>query len=107
MDFPVTITCTLQGSSVTQGNPVTFTAKTFAVQLYIHYHFILFYSSSDHQENDLISAPVIENPEHQTMWYSKYFLGKFHHNYVGQDSEKSTYVLSVVEEKSFGKLIPM
>ena len=62
---------------------------------------------SDHQENDLISVPVIENPEHQTMWYSKYFLGKFHHNYVGQDSEKSPYVLSVVEEKSFGKLISM
>jgi len=59
--------------------------------------------SSDPQENDLISAPVIENPEHQTMWYSKYFLGKFHHNYVGQDGDKSTYVLSVVEEKSFGK----
>ena len=32
MDFPVMIICTLQGSSVTQGNPVTFTAKTFAVQ---------------------------------------------------------------------------
>jgi len=31
MDFPVKIACTLQGSSVTQGNPVTFTAKTFAV----------------------------------------------------------------------------
>ena len=50
-------------------------------------------------------APVIENPEHQTLWYSKYFLGKFHHNYVGQDSEKSTYVLSVVEEKSYGKIL--
>ena len=46
---------------------------------------------------------MIENPEHQTMWYSKYFLGKFHHNYVGQDNEKSPFVLSVVEEKSFGK----
>lgn len=52
-----------------------------------------YFSSSDPQENDLISAPVIENPEHQTMWYSKYFLGKFHHNYVGQDGDKSTYVL--------------
>ena len=29
--FPVIITCTLQGFSVTQGNPVTFTANTFAV----------------------------------------------------------------------------
>ena len=46
---------------------------------------------------------MIENPEHQTLWYSKYFLGKFHHNYVGQDNEKSPFVLSVVEEKSFGK----
>ena len=33
MDFPMIITCTLQGSSVTQGNPVTFTAKTFAVYI--------------------------------------------------------------------------
>ena len=49
------------------------------------------------------SAPVIENPEHQTLWYSKYFLGKLHHNHVGQDFDKSTYVLSVVEERSFGK----
>ena len=30
-DIPIITTCTLQGSSVTQGNPVTFTAKTFAV----------------------------------------------------------------------------
>ena len=33
VDFPVIFTCTLQGSSVTQGNPVTFTTITFAVQL--------------------------------------------------------------------------
>ena len=30
-DFPMTSACTLQGSSVTQGNPVTFTTKIFAV----------------------------------------------------------------------------
>ena len=36
MDFPLIITWTLQGSSVTQGNPVTFTAKTFAVYLCRH-----------------------------------------------------------------------
>ena len=29
--FPVISKCTLQGSSGTQGNPVNFTAKTFAV----------------------------------------------------------------------------
>ena len=29
--FPVISTCTLQGFSGTQGNPVTFTANTFAV----------------------------------------------------------------------------
>ena len=34
--FPVIVTCTLQGSSVTQGNPVRFTAKTFAVQSSLH-----------------------------------------------------------------------
>jgi len=65
------------------------------------------FCSSEHQDpvntDDAFSLPVIENPEHQTLWYSKYFLGKFHHNYVGQDNEKSPFVLSVVEEKSFGK----
>ena len=40
--------------------------------------------------------PVLENPEHQTKWYSRYFLGKFHRNYVGQDATdaKSIYALS-------------
>ena len=31
IDFPLKITWTLQGFSVTQGNPVIFTANTFAV----------------------------------------------------------------------------
>lgn len=31
MDFPVHVTCILQGFSVIQGNPVTFTTKIFAV----------------------------------------------------------------------------
>ncbi len=45
---------------------------------------------------DLISStPVLENPEHQTKWYYKYFLGKLHKNYVGQDAEtKANYALS-------------
>ena len=50
---------------------------------------------------------MLENPEHQTLWYCKFFLGKYHYNFVGQetngDGEKSTYVLSLVEEISFGK----
>ena len=64
-------------------------------------------SSVDRQESiDIPSTPVLENPEHQTLWYCKYFLGKYHYNFVGQelnDGEKSTYVLSLVEEISFGK----
>eukprot|EP00094_Tigriopus_californicus_P010862 TCALIF_10477-PA protein Name:"Similar to GARNL3 GTPase-activating Rap/Ran-GAP domain-like protein 3 (Gallus gallus)" AED:0.13 eAED:0.13 QI:0/0.55/0.5/0.9/1/1/10/449/994 len=54
---------------------------------------------------DVSSTPVLENPDHQTKWYYKYFLGKFHQNYVGQDTEKNTYVLSVLKEKSFGKTL--
>ena len=62
------------------------------------------FSSIDRQESlELTSTPVLENPEHQTLWYSKYFLGKVHYNFVGQDNEKSPIVLSVVEERSFGK----
>ena len=65
------------------------------------------HSSVDRQESiDIPSTPVLENPEHQTLWYCKYFLGKYHYNFVGQeinDGEKSTYVLSCVEEISFGK----
>ena len=49
----------------------------------------------------------MENPEHHTLWYCKFFLGKYHYNFVGQevnsDGEKSIYVLSLVEEISFGK----
>ena len=61
-------------------------------------------SSFERQDSvEVLSTPVLENPEHQTLWYSKYFLGKFHQNFVGQDHDKDTYVLSIVEEKSFGK----
>lgn len=38
----------------------------------------------------------LENPEYQTRWYFKYFLGKIHQNYVGSDVEKNVYFLSVV-----------
>ena len=36
--------------------------------------------------------------------YYKYFLGKLHQNLIGVDHEKSVYILSVLQEKSFGKL---
>ncbi|XP_064458202.1 GTPase-activating Rap/Ran-GAP domain-like protein 3 isoform X3 [Ornithodoros turicata] len=42
------------------------------------------------------STPVLENPEYQTRWYFKYFLGKLHQNYVGADCEKTPFFLSVV-----------
>ena len=32
MGFPITIICTLQGTSVTQGNATVFTGNKFAVQ---------------------------------------------------------------------------
>lgn len=42
------------------------------------------------------STPVLENPEYQTRWYFKFFLGKLHQNYVGADAEKTPFFLSVV-----------
>lgn len=50
------------------------------------------------------STPVLENPEHQTKWYYKYFLGKFHRNHVGAfETSENYFVLSELEETSFGK----
>ncbi|XP_041371207.1 GTPase-activating Rap/Ran-GAP domain-like protein 3 isoform X2 [Gigantopelta aegis] len=46
--------------------------------------------------NSLNSLIHLENPEFQTRWYFKYFLGKLHQNYVGTDSEKEPFLLSVV-----------
>ncbi|XP_076359902.1 GTPase-activating Rap/Ran-GAP domain-like protein 3 isoform X2 [Tachypleus tridentatus] len=42
------------------------------------------------------STPVLENPEYQTRWYFKYFLGRLHQNYAGLDSEKVPFFFSVV-----------
>ncbi|XP_046640588.1 GTPase-activating Rap/Ran-GAP domain-like protein 3 isoform X4 [Daphnia pulicaria] len=42
------------------------------------------------------TTPVLENPEYQTRWYFKYFLGKLHQIYVGTDSEKQPFFISVV-----------
>ncbi|VVD02565.1 unnamed protein product, partial [Leptidea sinapis] len=41
------------------------------------------------------SAPVLENPEFQTRWYFKYFLGKMHQNYIGVDGAREPYLLSI------------
>ncbi|XP_045201546.2 GTPase-activating Rap/Ran-GAP domain-like protein 3 isoform X4 [Mercenaria mercenaria] len=44
-----------------------------------------------------LNSPVhLENPEFQTRWYFKYFLGKLHQNYVGIDLDKDVFLLSVV-----------
>ncbi|XP_055959069.1 GTPase-activating Rap/Ran-GAP domain-like protein 3 [Patella vulgata] len=44
-----------------------------------------------------LNSPIhLENPEFQTRWYFKYFLGKLHQNYVGVDVEKEPFLLSVV-----------
>ncbi|XP_046591867.1 GTPase-activating Rap/Ran-GAP domain-like protein 3 isoform X6 [Neodiprion lecontei] len=48
------------------------------------------------------STPVLENPENQTRWYFKYFLGKLHQNYVGSDQERSPIFLSVVLSEGAG-----
>lgn len=41
------------------------------------------------------SAAHLENPEFQTRWYFKYFLGQIHNNYIGLDAKKEPYALSV------------
>ncbi|XP_076436139.1 GTPase-activating Rap/Ran-GAP domain-like protein 3 [Babylonia areolata] len=44
-----------------------------------------------------VSSPIhLENPEFQTRWYFKYFMGKLHQNYIGQDVDKEPFLLSVV-----------
>ncbi|XP_055846645.1 GTPase-activating Rap/Ran-GAP domain-like protein 3 isoform X2 [Episyrphus balteatus] len=53
------------------------------------------------------STPILENPEHQTRWYFKYFLGKLHQNYVGIDVEKNPYFLSVVSQESGNQGSPL
>ncbi|XP_043668932.1 GTPase-activating Rap/Ran-GAP domain-like protein 3 isoform X1 [Vespula pensylvanica] len=42
------------------------------------------------------NIPILENPEYQTRWYFKYFLGKLHQNYVASDHERNPLFLSVV-----------
>ncbi|XP_070175609.1 GTPase-activating Rap/Ran-GAP domain-like protein 3 [Littorina saxatilis] len=44
-----------------------------------------------------LNSPIhLENPEFQTRWYFKYFMGKLHQNYIGLDGDKEPFLLSVV-----------
>ncbi|CAL4062110.1 unnamed protein product, partial [Meganyctiphanes norvegica] len=52
------------------------------------------------------STPILENPEYQTRWYFKYFLGKLHQNYVGSDIEKNPFFLSVVLTDANNQCVP-
>ncbi|XP_025208054.1 GTPase-activating Rap/Ran-GAP domain-like protein 3 isoform X1 [Melanaphis sacchari] len=51
-------------------------------------------------------TPVLENPEFQTRWYFKYFLGKLHQNYVGSDVDKFPFFLSVVLTDANHQCVP-
>lgn len=53
------------------------------------------------------STPILENPEHQTRWYFKYFLGKLHQNYVGTDADRNQYFLSIVLNDTGTKCLPL
>ncbi|XP_044729262.1 GTPase-activating Rap/Ran-GAP domain-like protein 3 [Chrysoperla carnea] len=53
------------------------------------------------------STPILENPEYQTRWYFKYFLGKLHQNYVGMDGDKVPFFLSVVMTESNNQCVPL
>ncbi|KAG5872145.1 hypothetical protein JTB14_037387 [Gonioctena quinquepunctata] len=53
------------------------------------------------------STPVLENPEYQTRWYFKYFLGKLHQNYVGLDNDKSPFFLSIVLNEDTSTCVPL
>jgi len=59
--------------------------------------------SKDQEIMDIPAMPELENPENQTKWYYKYFLGKLHQNLIGQDNSKNVFILSILQEKSFGK----
>ncbi|KAK7597669.1 hypothetical protein V9T40_009894 [Parthenolecanium corni] len=52
------------------------------------------------------STPVLENPEYQTRWYFKFFLGKVHQNYVGADCDKVPFFLSVVVTDANNQCLP-
>ena len=49
------------------------------------------------------STPILENPEYQTRWYFKYFLGKREYLYVlyqNMDGEPTSRVPKVLDESS-------
>ncbi|XP_062929502.1 GTPase-activating Rap/Ran-GAP domain-like protein 3 isoform X1 [Mobula hypostoma] len=48
----------------------------------------------------------LENPEYHTRWYFKYFLGKVHQNYIGTDTEKNPFFLSVVLSDQNNQRVP-
>ncbi|CAL7949286.1 unnamed protein product [Xylocopa violacea] len=52
------------------------------------------------------STPILENPEYQTRWYFKYFLGKLHQNYVAVDQERNPLFLSVVTSEVTDQSVP-
>jgi hypothetical protein len=88
----LSLRCLLHSLPLLRGIKPTFlspnaTWSRIVDQLYDYLNFTS--RSFDRDETgDVSTTPVLENPEHQTKWYYKYFLGKFHRNYVGQVKTK-------------------
>ncbi|XP_064649090.1 GTPase-activating Rap/Ran-GAP domain-like protein 3 isoform X4 [Lineus longissimus] len=60
-----------------------------------------------HYGSSPLGSPVhLENPEYQTRWYFKYFLGRMHQNYVGADPDKEPFIVSVVVTDANNHSVP-
>ncbi|BHF58309.1 GTPase-activating Rap/Ran-GAP domain-like protein 3 [Sparganum proliferum] len=56
--------------------------------------------STRYSKRSSVSRPVhLENPERETRWYFKYFLGKAHQLYCGSISEKDPMLLAIVKSE--------
>ncbi|XP_064396401.1 GTPase-activating Rap/Ran-GAP domain-like protein 3 isoform X3 [Halichondria panicea] len=57
-------------------------------------------TGEDEESCYLLQHALLENPESETRWYFKYFLGKVHYNYLCYDNSKSPLFLSVMRSES-------
>nr|CAH8842348.1 unnamed protein product [Trichobilharzia regenti] len=58
-----------------------------------------FYNSSTGSNFKSTSTPLhLENPERETRWYFKYFLGRYHQLYCGYLTERDPFLLAVAKD---------
>ncbi|CAH8512847.1 unnamed protein product [Schistosoma rodhaini] len=91
-------TSTIQATTQTFGTDNNVTNFDDEYFMFDHDPHSIYYNNSGMNFKSTTTPLHLENPERETRWYFKYFLGKYHQLHCGYLTERDPFLLAVVKD---------